>query len=157
MPFRNLKKDKRQYPRLKAFCLVKYAKVDAGSDEFLKVTNVKDVSEGGLLVASYELIPISSLLKLSIKLPAHDKPIETYGKVTRCVRVSRTEEVYHIGLSFLDIKESDRQEIAKHIDEAGNHRLGKKLLKRAEGLKFWRKRKAIGVTHKLKGVFFTID
>ncbi len=155
--FRKSKKNKRRHARLQASCLVKYSKVDAGSDEYSQLTNAKDLSEGGLSVVSFESIPVSAILKLSVKLPFQEKPVETYGKVTRCVRVSREDEVYRIGLAFLDIKESDRQEIAKHVSDAGKHHSGKQLLRTAQGLKFWRKRKPINVTHRLKGVFFTID
>ena len=137
-------KDKRQFDRLKSYCLVRYNKITDLDNLSGKTTNIKNISEGGILFTSYEPLPVSSILKLTINLPGRRGPFETYAKVIRCIKSSETEEVYHIAISYLDIADKDKKEIHSHIDIAARDRRGKKLIEKPvwwHKLLFWRKKK----------------
>ncbi len=119
---------------------------------------MRNISEGGLLFTAYEPLPISSVLKVTINLPGREKTLESYAKVMRCTKASEDEEVYHVGISFLDIPENDREEISSHIDQAAHDKIGKKLIQKHRWWQFWRRKKikAIPIPG-TKGAFLKLD
>ena len=132
---------RRKYHRLRSYCLVRYHKVaDTGKAEE-KTTNVRNISEGGLMLTSYEPLPVDSTVKVMINFPGREEPVETVVKVMRCVKASETEEVYHVGVLFLDISEQDRNQIHSHVERALHDKRGKRLIERRHWWQFWRRKK----------------
>lgn len=150
----NPKENKRKFARLKSYCLVRYNRVDDQSNPSGKMTNVKNISEGGLMLTSYEPLPVSSTIKVCINLPGREKPLETFAKVMRCVKVSDEESVYHVGISFLDIADADRKEISQHVEMAMQDRRMKGLVENRPWWQFWRKKK-IKMIPNTNNAFFT--
>lgn len=151
-------RDKRQFTRLKAYCLIRYSKIADRQHPEGKTSNLKNISEGGLLFTSYEPLPISATVKISINLPGREKPLETYAKVMRCIKASAAEEVYHVGVSFMDVSEEDRREISAHLEHAMHDKHGKKLVDKPHWWQFWRWRKQkIKIIPNTKDAFFTTD
>ncbi len=139
--------NKRKYHRLRSYCLVRYNKVanSKGGDD--KTTNVRNISEGGLMFTSYEYLPVNSTVKITVNFPGREEPVETVAKVMRCVKASETEEVYHIGVLFLDISAQDRDQIHSHVEHALHDKHGQRLIEGRHWWQFWR-RKKIKVTPK---------
>jgi c-di-GMP-binding flagellar brake protein YcgR len=150
----NPQENKRRYERLRSYCLVRYNRVDDQSNPTGKMTNVKNISEGGLMLTSYEPLPISATIKVCINLPGREKPLETFAKVMRCVRVSEEEDVYHVGIAFLDIADQDRREISQHVDMILQDKRMKKLVEKRPWWQFWRKKK-IKMIPNTNNAFFT--
>lgn len=136
--------NRRKYHRLRSYCLIRYNKVaDAprpGADQ-AKTTNVRNISEGGLMFTSYEQLPVDSTVKVTINFPGREEPVETVAKVTRCVKASETEEVYHVGVLFLDISEEDRTQIHSHVEHALHDKRGQRLISKRRWWQFWRRKK----------------
>lgn len=148
--------EKRKHDRLRSFFLVRYRRLDQGPHAEEKITNVRNISEGGALVTTYETLPVSSTIHIRINLPGRETPVESYAKIMRCVKASETEEVYHVGICFLDLRDEDRLEISKHVELAINDRLGKKLIKKHHWWQIWRRRK-IRILSEASGNFFLTD
>ncbi len=148
--------DKRRFDRLKAYCLIRYSKMGDSNHPEGKTSNVKNISEGGLLFTSYEPIPISSTIKVLINLPGRDKPLESYAKVMRCIKATPADEVYHVGVAFLDISEQDRKEISSHLELAIHDKYGRKLVDKQRWWQFWKwRKKKFKIIPNTKDAFFT--
>lgn len=152
--FKKSSANRRQYLRLKSYCLIKYAKLQDNNSEIGKTANIKNISEGGLLFTVYDPLPVSSVIKLAINLPEHPNGIEVYAKVIRCTKVSENESIYHVAVNFVDLSENIRGLIVKHIDSAVNDDHGKKLIEKSSPWKLWR-RKKMKILPGSGGAFFT--
>lgn len=146
--------NRRQYLRLKSYCLIKYAKLQENNQEAGKTANIKNISEGGLLFTAYNPLPVSSVIKLAISLPEQPNGIEVYAKVIRCTKVSDSESVYHVAVNFIDLSENIRKLITGHIDSVVSDGQGKKLVEKSSPWKFWR-RKKMKILPGSGGAFFT--
>lgn len=133
--------NKRQYERLRSYCLIRYNKVADAKPGSEKTTNAKNISEGGLMFTSYEYLPVDSTIKVMINFPGRPEPVETVAKVKRCVKASETEEVYHVGILFLDISDMDRQQIHGHVEHAMRDKNGRKLISKRRWWQFWLRKK----------------
>lgn len=138
----NLSEDnRRKYHRLRSYCLVRYSKMAAAKPGEGKTTNVRNISEGGLMFTSYEPLPVDSTIKVMVNFPGRPEPVETVAKVMRCIKASDTEEVYHVGVLFLDISEQDRTQIHSHIERVLHDKRGKNLIEKRHWWQFWRRKK----------------
>ncbi len=82
--------------------------------EELSVTS--NISAGGLLFFSDEILTIGSILELKIELPGKDEqPIECLSRVTRVEEMDQ-ERKYTIAVCFLDITGAQRARLNKFID-----------------------------------------
>lgn len=107
--------EKRQFARLKANCLVKYEKSEDLKSQAAKMSNIRDISKGGLMITTHEKLLPGDTLKLKIHWPGPKKAIVAEAKVLRCRRVYGTRH-YRVGVFFLKISDEDRKEIDSHID-----------------------------------------
>ena len=130
MIFSRSSKEKRQFVRLKSYCLVKYQRITPSDVSLPRLTNVKNISQTGLLFTASEKLSVGSILQIKINLPRRKKPLETLAQVIRYRHMSSPSKSYHIGISFLDTSKNFRNTIALHIDAATRDPLGKKLLLR---------------------------
>jgi len=73
--------------------------------EYIAVT--RNISAGGLLFESNELLPIGSFLELRLELPDGEKPMECLARVVR-VAERVLDKKYEIGVCFLDISGAER-------------------------------------------------
>jgi len=151
----SLKGDKRIFLRLLTPSLMNYRKVSVPSDlEGLRLANVKDVSEGGLMFVAYEAIPVSATIKVSFKLPGRDAPIECFAKVSRTTKVSEKDEIYHVGVNFLDINSADRADVAEFVSKMSQSSMRKEIIVKPRWWRFWKKKRAKKIQH-LRGVFYS--
>ncbi|MCX5706516.1 MAG: PilZ domain-containing protein [Candidatus Omnitrophica bacterium] len=109
-------KENRAYTRAKVYYLVKIQK-PGESREKMVLTSLKNLSAGGACIKLQESLPVSSTLCLSINYPGSDKPVFAVGKID-WVRKLDKDKGYEAGLSFIEIEDAMRQEIARNIDFA---------------------------------------
>ena len=118
MVFRKKRKRKlgsRRFVRLKSYCLVKYQ--DHLDPETVRLVNAKNISEGGILISAKEQIPVLTPIKLTINIPHRGKPLEVLAKVMRC-RKAAGSHAYDVGVAFVELSSTDREELADHISRA---------------------------------------
>lgn len=108
---------RREYYRLQ---MVKDVKYKRGDEESYRSGILKDLSGGGLrMVADLEL-EIGDVI--DILLPLGGKELNLKGKVIRCNRV---EKGFDLGVCFINIKGSEREQIIKFIFESQRKRIRK--------------------------------
>lgn len=99
----NFSGEKRQSVRFHILSLVKLAGESEGVP--LQVTNVQDISRGGLAFLTEQDIPVGVVLKLYF-LPKNRKdPVEARGKVVRCFQAQQNPKAFKVGVQFLDLSE----------------------------------------------------
>lgn len=118
--------EKRKFPRLKDNIFVFCRLGPTSSDEFKAITC--DISGGGLMFETERDIPKESKLELEIYQPGNrDKTIffsiHSLARVAWIKRLEKEnleqgENKYRMGIEFLEIKQEDRQRVAKFISES---------------------------------------
>jgi len=112
--------EKRDYSRLEDTINIRY-KVFASKEELAKRKSspeqysvTRDISAGGLLFISPELLAVGAFLEMIIELPDKKDPIECLSKV---VRVEEIElgKMYDIAAHFLDVTSAQRARINKYV------------------------------------------
>ena len=119
--------DQRRFKRMRLSYLVKYQVNGKGEPQ---ITNARDISAGGIKFWTKERIPDSSLLKVSIFLPPLDRAVEALAQVLR-IRRNKDKFIYYVAVSFLDIREEDRQEIAAFAEALSKDQTGRFLIDHA--------------------------
>lgn len=112
----------RRFKRIRASYLVKYQV--RGTQE-PRITNVRDISAGGLRFWTEDRIPDSSVLNVSVYLPPLDRFVEAVAQVLR-VRRAKEGMVYYVAVRFLDLRSEDREGINRFAE----------ALSRDEGARF---------------------
>jgi c-di-GMP-binding flagellar brake protein YcgR len=108
-------REKRKYIRVEAFNLLKYKIVSTeGKQHEYKVSNVKDIGEGGLGFWTHEEMPVASLVELRINFSPFAVPISTLAKVIWVKRMGFSKQ-YKVGVQFVDIEKTFRKMIADKI------------------------------------------
>lgn len=120
--------NRRRFRRFRADFLVKY-QVDP--KEGAKITNARDVGAGGLKFWSEEKLPESSLLHVSIYIPPLHRVVEGSVRVLRVKRVKKTL-LYSIAVSFLELKQEDRDEINRFAESLSKEKGAQFLIDHAD-------------------------
>ncbi|MDP3731808.1 MAG: ATPase, T2SS/T4P/T4SS family [Candidatus Omnitrophota bacterium] len=114
--------DRRAYIRLDSKINLRFRVFESQADlikrgftpEQLSVT--KDISAGGLLFVSDELIPVGAILELKIELPNGEESVECLARTVRVEEVV-PQKHYNIAVCFLDITGAQRGRLNKYIEE----------------------------------------
>ncbi len=77
-----MSRDTRQYRRKKLSFLIKY-QTGGSATSSSRVTNLQNISAGGLAFLTEDNLRIGDLVSLSILIPSFEKPVEVEGKVVR--------------------------------------------------------------------------
>lgn len=112
--------DRRAYVRLSSRVNLRY-KAFKSQEELLKtgfapenLSVARNISAGGLLFSSTELLNVGSILQLKIELPDAETPIECLARVVRVDEIEQ-EKNYNIAAHFLDITGADRARLNKYV------------------------------------------
>lgn len=113
------KVQRRQFFRIKCLLPVKYRYSEQPGNvskaEDFKNALVKDISGGGLCIATEENVEINKTLELTLSLDNKNQMIFE-GKVVRVSKEYRTQKYkYEIGISYAKISDKDREEIIRFI------------------------------------------
>jgi len=103
----------RSHKRLRAAFLVKYETGRLG--ESPRITNIRDLSAGGLRFFTRELLEESSRIKLQVLVPSLERSLTAQAKILRVRRANRNF-VYSVAVQFADLKPGDREDLAKFIE-----------------------------------------
>ena len=98
--------NERKYKRLKADYLIKHK--PAGTEGEPTVSNIKDVSTGGVKFWTEHYYPVSMLVQVSLLVPPIDRALQILGRVVR-VRRGRWNSLYYAGVAFLEIPAADQE------------------------------------------------
>lgn len=88
------------------------------SDSNVYVGFTDNISEGGLFVATYDLVPIGSTLQLQFQLPDEEEPISVEAEV-RWHRPADSQGeglMPGFGARFLDVDDADQERIEQFVD-----------------------------------------
>jgi c-di-GMP-binding flagellar brake protein YcgR len=103
----------RRFKRLKADYLVKYKIPGFPGDPY--VSNIKDISAGGLRFWSDKGLPEKSLVQISVLLPPMDREIKALGRLVR-VRPARRGFFDYVAVSFIELSQDDQNAINDFIE-----------------------------------------
>jgi diguanylate cyclase (GGDEF)-like protein len=104
LPQGERRRHRRQPPRARV-------RVDEGGGE--RPADVKNVSEGGMLVSLREAVALGSAVRLSIESPERE-PVGLRGEVVRVERVPGTgDAAYDVGVRFLEPDAAPRRDAAE--------------------------------------------
>jgi hypothetical protein len=95
--------ERRQSVRFRILSIIKHA--NGSNVATFEVTNIRNVSRGGLAFFTGQELRDGAVLELIFLPPNRKKPVEARGKVVRCPRVIKDKEVFDVGVQFLDISE----------------------------------------------------
>lgn len=112
----------RQFSRLNAGYLVKYQRVN--SPEEPRVSNIRNLSAGGLLFWTDASLEIGTLLRLSFWLPPLDRTVNTLARVL-WVYPSKDHRIHAIAVAFVEISLDDQailNEFVEYFLKSGDSR-----------------------------------
>ena len=107
--------ERRKYPRFKCGFQVSYQKADA-SDTF-DITQLKNLSLGGLLFTTSKPYGKGEVLALQIRLPDRSTPILSSARVVES-REKIRNLIYDTRVSFLVIYDEDKQALSNFLDRS---------------------------------------
>lgn len=96
-----LSKDTRKHRRVKSFFLLKYQTGAATGKE--QLTNLHDISEGGLRFQTNQRLPENSIINLAVLIPSFEKPIEVEAKVVWVGQSKKKDNAYSVAVQFVKV------------------------------------------------------
>ncbi len=127
-----MSEERRKYYRMPVDHLLEFREycLSEGQDD-LKMSNLKNISGGGVLFESDSVLPVGTLLKMKLKIPGwqkhkteflkhdRDSTIEPLVALGHVVRVEEMEDGknYEIGVFFECVDDDHRNALIKYIEE----------------------------------------
>lgn len=109
-------KERRTFPRLRAYHLAKYRVVAEGRAGKAITASIKDISGAGICLRTDETIPVLSIIHLFISFPHFPEPIPCLGKVCWVRQVGKSKQ-YDLGVRFVEIEEIALQTIIRRVED----------------------------------------
>ncbi len=93
--------------------------VTMSSDSNLYVGFADNMSEGGLFVATHELLPVGTTVDLQIRLPDDDEPLDITGKVRwqRPVASATDTALPGFGVEFQDLTDEEQEHLEEFLED----------------------------------------
>lgn len=111
----SLKEERRSDPRLAVRVEFKYTVLGSAETANVIYTAVtKNISASGLLFENVFQIPIDTQLKVILNMPG--VPPKTIGIETKVIRIEKSALGFNIGILFVNISETQREDIRKRIE-----------------------------------------
>jgi len=111
-------RERRRFPRLPFNAEVEYA-VSEQEEAELFTTESKNISLVGIRIIVFERLEQGAILDLKFPLPQLNKFIITKGRVAwireLTIRKKKVGSVYEAGIEFINIKDTDIQELDKYL------------------------------------------
>lgn len=108
--------ERRKYPRLEIRNLVKITNED--DTETYSLTNVLDISEGGLRIVCHNVFKIDTILNIIIQVPEKNTSLTLKAKVIWLIPMKKQKGAFNAGLQYVDISDTDRQMIRDIVNAA---------------------------------------
>ncbi len=116
--FKKIFPDKRRYKRLKTAYLVQYETGRAG--EASRITNVRDISAGGMRFLTRDILSESSVMKIKVMAPPEGRTFDAQARILRVRRANR-HFVYSVAVNFVNISAKDSAALEGFIDDVARH------------------------------------
>lgn len=104
----------RKFKRLKVNYLIKYQDVNAEGRP--SVSNIKDLSAGGVRFYANHEVPQGTYLRMSVLIPPLDMTFYALGRVMRIHRAPKLP-VYYISVAFLELKSEEQETLNGFIED----------------------------------------
>ena len=110
-------KERREVPRVLLRTRIIYQKIGSSGEALgaQEESFTRDVSLNGLLFRTDEIIPIGTELKIKLFLSGCMHPIIIRASTVR-IEQAEKENMFNIGVKYIQIEEKDRDEIAKRLE-----------------------------------------
>jgi len=102
-----LTKNTRKHVRKRFAFLIKYHTLSSYRDS--KVTQLKDISGGGLSFLTHEDLEIQSAIGVSVLIPSCESTLEAEGMVVRVSKVRGKKNMKFVGVKFTKITAKDKK------------------------------------------------
>jgi c-di-GMP-binding flagellar brake protein YcgR len=83
----------------------------------------KNISEGGIGILTYEMIPKDTLLEMDIAIPAQKEPLRIKGEVAWCEGYDAAQRfdkegkrVFLVGIEFFEAEKEQRAKLTEYIN-----------------------------------------
>ncbi len=103
----------RRFKRLRADYLIKFQVPGTTGEPF--VSNIKDLSGGGVKFWTEQYITEGTLLKVSFLVPALDMKVDTLARVVR-TRTAFGAPVFYVAVRFIEIPETAKNAIDEFVE-----------------------------------------
>lgn len=121
-------RNSRRFKRIRASFLVQYQRIRQGGP---RVTSTRDISAGGVHFWTLEPLPESSVLDISVYIPALERSVEALGEVLR-VRKTKEGLAWYVAVCFLDLNEVDRGAIEEFAETVSKDQEAELMVDHAE-------------------------
>lgn len=105
----------RHFKRLRVSYLLKYKPINSSEAPF--ISNIKDLSAGGVKFWTDQPLTEGTFLQLTILIPPLGRTLETLGRVQR-VRYAAQNKIYYAGINFVELQTADQEALNRFIEEA---------------------------------------
>ena len=103
----------RKFKRIHTDYLLKFQLLN--SKEPPIISNIKDLSAGGLRFWTDRMVPQDALVRVSVFVPPLDRTIEALGSVQR-VRRAIKAPVYYVSVGFVELNQEDQEAINQFVE-----------------------------------------
>ncbi len=116
--------NQRKHKRLAVDYLLKYRSAGSETEDF--VSNLKDISAGGLRFWSERFLPEETLLNVSTWIPPIDRVFHALARVVR-IRESKGN-LFYIAVSFVEVSYEDQNALNQFIEHLSSLRGARSLV-----------------------------
>lgn len=110
-------KERRRVERFEAMLDVKYKFLKSPKSKL--TTSSKDISEDGICILAYEILPKDSTVELEIAIPSVKEPVHAQGKVAWCEDAGQADVTgkrsFLTGIRFVAIDNKDKTNLVNYI------------------------------------------
>ncbi len=114
--------NKRRYPRLMSRNLVKITRQDGSQIE--KLSNIFDLSEGGLRIVCYENFPLGTPLNIELLIAEDVESLRLHANIVWIRPMKDSPGAWFAGVKFADmsddVRTSLRAIVSRHLGPQGN-------------------------------------
>ncbi len=111
----------RRHKRLQAHALVKFQSAESYGESEPFLSNVKDISAGGMRFWSEHFFPEGALLRVSAWMPVLDQPLDALARVVR-VRSAFSSDLYYLSVRFIETNAQIQSALNDFIEALASNR-----------------------------------
>ncbi len=111
----------RRFKRLRVPYLIKFEDAQQHTQNEPYISNLKDISAGGVRFWSEHFFPEDALVRVSIWFPPIEETVTALGRVVR-VRRSPNAPVYYLSVRFVEIEAQVQEALNDFIEDLSDDR-----------------------------------
>lgn len=122
----------RRFKRVQAHSLVKFQSAEKWGGAEPYISNVKDISGGGLRFWSAAFFPEGTLLRISAWIPSLQKPLDALARVVRA-RGAKTADSYYLSIRFIEVDQEIQSALNDFIENLAANPKTRRYIDSAKG------------------------